>query len=69
MRKLSDKMNKNPKRFYKYIKSKRINRERIDPLKDECGHLCVEPQRFWQGHKFSSVCIATKAMEAKELKE
>ena len=32
---LADKAKENPKIFYKYIKGKRVTRERIGPLKDQ----------------------------------
>lgn len=40
----TNKAKENPERFYKYINSKRRTQERRGPLKDQCGHLFVEPQ-------------------------
>lgn len=41
---LTDKVKENPKGFFKYIKSKRIIRERVGSLKDQCVILITEQQ-------------------------
>ena len=39
-----DKIRENPKIFYKYIKGKRLTRERVGLIRDQGGNLCVKPQ-------------------------
>ncbi|XP_067869988.1 uncharacterized protein [Heterodontus francisci] len=67
---LADNIKKNPKRFYKYIKSKRVARERVGPLTDQCGNLRVEPQEMGEvlNEYFASVFTFEKVMEASEFK-
>ena len=43
---MADMAKENPKSFYKYIKGKRVIRERVGPLKDQQDHLCAEPQEM-----------------------
>ena len=43
---LASRIKENPKAFYTNIKSKRIARERVGPLKDKGGNLCVEPEEM-----------------------
>lgn len=59
---------KNPKRFFKYIKRKRVTTERILPLKDQCGHLCVEAQEIGEAFSqyFLSAFTLEKVMKVKE---
>ena len=68
---LAGKIKENSKRFYSYIKSKRVARERIDPLKNQYGHLCVEPQEMGEifNEYFSSVFTAESTMGAQEIRE
>ena len=42
---MADKAKENPKRFYKYIKGKRVTKDRVD-LEDQQGHLCADPQEM-----------------------
>ena len=41
---LADRIKKNPKAFYTYVRNKRVVRERIGPLRDKGGELCLEPK-------------------------
>eukprot|EP00061_Rhincodon_typus_P009663 g33323.t1 len=41
---LADRIKENPKAFCTYIKSKRIARERVGPLKDKGGNVRVDPE-------------------------
>jgi len=68
---LAEKAKENPKRFYKYIKGKRVTRERVGPLQDQQGHLCVGPQEMGEtlNEYFSSVFTVQKSMDVKELGE
>ena len=60
---LADKEKENPKSFYKYIKGKRVTRQRVGPLKDQQGHLYADPQEMDEilNEYFSSVFIVKKA--------
>ena len=40
---LAGRIKENPKAFYKYVKSKRIRREGIGPIKCDGGKVCIEP--------------------------
>ncbi|MBB6725585.1 hypothetical protein [Proteus mirabilis] len=62
---LANRVKENPKGFYKYIKDKRVTRERIGPLKDQQGGLCVEPQEMGEilNEYFASVFTVEKDME------
>ena len=40
---LAGRIKENPKAFYAYIRRKRVAKERVGPLKDSGGNLCVEP--------------------------
>eukprot|EP00061_Rhincodon_typus_P005789 g25733.t1 len=55
----------NPKGFYKYIKDRRVTREKIGPVKDQQGHLRVEPQEMSEilNKYFASVFTVEKDME------
>ena len=68
---MADKAKENPKSFYKYIKGKRVTRERVGPLKDQQGHLCEDPQEMGEilNEYFSSVFIVEKSMDVRELGE
>eukprot|EP00061_Rhincodon_typus_P005817 g25793.t1 len=61
----------NPMGFYKYIKGKRITRERIGPFKDQQGHLRVELQEMGEilSKYLASVFTMEKDVEARELEE
>eukprot|EP00061_Rhincodon_typus_P002935 g18852.t1 len=61
---LAEKIRVNPKRSFKHIKGKRIIRERIGPLKDQSGHVLVEPQEMGEvlNEYFSSVFTMEKDM-------
>ena len=41
---LADRIKENPMAFYTYIRNTRVARERVGPLKDKGGKLCVEPK-------------------------
>ena len=41
---LADRIKENPKAFYTYVRNKRVVRERIGPLGDKGGELCLEPK-------------------------
>ena len=43
---MASRIKENPKAFYTYIKSKRVARERVGPLKDRGGNLCAEPEEM-----------------------
>ena len=43
---MASRIKENPKAFYTYIKSKRVARERVGPLKGREGNLCVEPEEM-----------------------
>ena len=43
---MASRIKENPKAFCTYIKSMRVARERVGPLKDKGGHLCVEPEEM-----------------------
>ena len=47
---LASRIKENPKAFYSYIKSKRAARERVGPLKDRGGNLCMWSQRKWASY-------------------
>ena len=66
-----DKAKENPKSFYKYIKGKRVTRERVGPLQDQQNHLCADPQEMGEilNEYFSSVFTVEKGMNIKELGE
>eukprot|EP00061_Rhincodon_typus_P004380 g22433.t1 len=68
---LAEKIRVNPKRFFKSVKGKRITRERIGPLKDQSGYVCVEPQEMGEvvTEYFSSVFTVEKDMKTRELGE
>ncbi|XP_072423905.1 uncharacterized protein [Chiloscyllium punctatum] len=55
----------NPKGFSKYIRDKRVTRERIGPLGDQQGSLCVEPQEKGEilNEYFASVFTVEKDVE------
>lgn len=40
-----------------YIQGKRVTRERIGPLRNEIGHLCVEPQRWTDSQLIFVICF------------
>eukprot|EP00061_Rhincodon_typus_P003639 g20576.t1 len=50
---LSNRINENSKAFYTFIKSKRVDKERVVPFKDKEGNLFVEPEEL--GKYFVSV--------------
>ncbi|PJG60108.1 RNA-directed DNA polymerase, partial [Aeromonas cavernicola] len=62
---LASKGKVNPKGFYRYIKSKRIVRDKIGPLENQSGQLCVEPREMGEilNDFFSSVFTKEKDME------
>eukprot|EP00061_Rhincodon_typus_P014946 g42342.t1 len=68
---LVEKIRGNPKRFFKYIKGKRITRERIEPLKDQSEHICAELQKMDEvlDEYFPSVFTMKKDMKTWELAE
>ena len=43
---MANRIKENPKAFYSYVKSKRVARERVGPLKDSGGDLCMEPEEM-----------------------
>jgi len=43
---LASRIKEKPKAFYTYIKRKRVARERVGPLKDRGGNLCVKPEEI-----------------------
>ena len=59
---LASRIKENPKVFYPYIKSKRVARERVGPLKDRGGNLCVEPEEMGEvlNEYFASVFTKEK---------
>jgi len=68
---LADKAKENPKCFCKYIKGKRVTRERVEPLKDQQGHLCAHPQEMGEirNEYFSSAFTVEKSKNVGELGE
>ena len=59
---MANKVKVNPKGFYSYIKSKRIVRDKIGPLENQGGQLCVEPREMGEilNDFFSSVFTKEK---------
>ena len=58
------------KSFYKYIKAKRVTRERVGPLKDQQGHLCVDPQEMGEIlNEYFSIFTVEKSMDVRGLGE
>ena len=41
---LADRIKENPKAFYSYVRNKRVVREKVGPLRDKSGELCLEPK-------------------------
>lgn len=63
---LADKVKGNPKRFQKYIKEQRVTREGMGHFKNQCGHLCLDPQQT--DKKLNEyVFTVDKIMDASEL--
>eukprot|EP00061_Rhincodon_typus_P015194 g42732.t1 len=65
---LANRIKENPKGFYKYIKDKRVTKDRIGPLKDQQGSLCVETEEMGEtpNEYFASVFIVEKDMNDRE---
>ncbi|XP_059807923.1 uncharacterized protein LOC132382078 [Hypanus sabinus] len=68
---LANKVKVNPKGFYSYIKSKRIVRDKIGPLENQGGQLCVEPKEMGAilNDFFSSVFTKEKDIELSKVWE
>ncbi|XP_059809285.1 uncharacterized protein LOC132382840 [Hypanus sabinus] len=68
---LANKVKVNPKGFYSYIKSKRIVRDKIGPLENQSGQLCVEPKEMGEilNDFFSSVFTKEKDIELSKVWE
>ncbi|XP_062923290.1 uncharacterized protein LOC134356332 [Mobula hypostoma] len=68
---LAVKVKDNPKSFYRYIKSKRIVRDKIGPLEDQSGRLCAEPKEMGEilNRFFASVFTKETGMKSMELRE
>jgi len=55
---LPDKVKEYPKSFHSDIRSKRIVRDKIGPLEDQSGRLCMEPKEMGGDTKwFFCICI------------
>ena len=66
---LADRVKENPKGFYRYVRSKRIVRDKIGPLEDQSGRLCMEPKEMGEilNGFFASVFTEETGMEATEI--
>lgn len=65
---LADKVKENPKRFYKYIQSKRVTRERTVPIKNQTGLRCVMWSCQFLYEHFSSVFMYRRSQKQRNLK-
>ncbi|PLS49478.1 hypothetical protein CYV29_15670, partial [Carnobacterium maltaromaticum] len=67
---LANRVKENPKAFYSYIRSKRVTRERIGPLKDKGGKLCVESEKMGEilNEYFASVFTEERDMTDVEVR-
>ena len=54
---MASRIKENPKAF---TKSKRVARERVGPLKDKGGNLCVEPEEMGEVLKEYFASVFTK---------
>eukprot|EP00061_Rhincodon_typus_P013145 g39329.t1 len=66
---LVSKVKENPTAFYIYIKNKRITWEKVEPLKDKGGNLCLEAEDVGEilNEYFVSVFTQEKDMEDIEI--
>eukprot|EP00061_Rhincodon_typus_P009965 g33867.t1 len=66
---LEIRVKENPKVFYRYIKNKRITREKVGPLKDKGGTLCLEAENVGEILNEYSALVFTqeKDMEDSEI--
>ncbi|XP_059826353.1 uncharacterized protein LOC132394340 [Hypanus sabinus] len=68
---LAVKVKDNPKSFYRYIKSKRTVRDKIGPLEDQSGRLCMEPQEMGEilNGFFASVFTKETGKKSMEIRQ
>ena len=59
---LAGRIKENPKAFYSYVRKKRVVREKIGPLRDIAGELCLEPKEIGEilNEYFASVFTKEK---------
>jgi len=65
---LANRIKENPQEFYSYVKSKRVARERVDPLRDSGGNLCMKPEELGDilSEHFASVFTKEKYLVDEE---
>eukprot|EP00061_Rhincodon_typus_P005637 g25399.t1 len=68
---LARRVKENPKAFHRYIKNRRITREKVGPLKDKEGNLCLDAENVGKilNENFASVFTQEKDMEDSEICE
>eukprot|EP00061_Rhincodon_typus_P008863 g31857.t1 len=66
---LASRVKENPKAFYRYIKNKRVTKEKVGPLKDKGGNLYLEAEDMGKilNENFASVFTQEKDMEYSEI--
>eukprot|EP00061_Rhincodon_typus_P001467 g14874.t1 len=65
---LASTIKENPKAFYAYVRSKRMARVRVGPVRDSGGNLCMEPEEVGEilNEHFASVFTSEKDLDVCE---